>query len=151
MYIVRSTTSVSTWRHGTIVWLFADILLVLIFLQPNCYSRVISVNGDEHIIIFAKRDIKQWEELTYDYRYFLAFVFSFSSAVHEPWSLCWEVLLSSIPLFFFENVTSSIPLESNHIPQDPISIICSCFILQIFFDWWATCLLLWLSEMPRCS
>lgn len=38
-------------------------------LQPNCYSRVISVNGDEHIIIFAKRDIEQWEELTYDYRY----------------------------------------------------------------------------------
>ncbi|KAJ9537076.1 hypothetical protein OSB04_029809 [Centaurea solstitialis] len=39
-------------------------------LVPNCYSRVISVNGDEHIIIFAKRDIAQWEELTYDYRFF---------------------------------------------------------------------------------
>ncbi|CAL9064221.1 histone-lysine N-methyltransferase TRX1-like [Musa acuminata AAA Group] len=38
--------------------------------EPNCYSRVISVNGDEHIIIFAKRDIEQWEELTYDYRFF---------------------------------------------------------------------------------
>ncbi|KAG0491118.1 hypothetical protein HPP92_007981 [Vanilla planifolia] len=38
--------------------------------EPNCYSRVISFNGDEHIIIFAKRDIKQWEELTYDYRFF---------------------------------------------------------------------------------
>ncbi|XP_042459563.1 histone-lysine N-methyltransferase TRX1-like isoform X1 [Zingiber officinale] len=38
--------------------------------EPNCYSRVISVNGDEHIIIFAKRDINQWEELTYDYRFF---------------------------------------------------------------------------------
>ncbi|KAL1323025.1 hypothetical protein HN51_068043 [Arachis hypogaea] len=37
---------------------------------PNCYSRVINANGDEHIIIFAKRDIKQWEELTYDYRFF---------------------------------------------------------------------------------
>ncbi|KAJ0259951.1 PWWP domain-containing protein [Hirschfeldia incana] len=37
---------------------------------PNCYSRVISVNGDEHIIIFAKRDIAIWEELTYDYRFF---------------------------------------------------------------------------------
>ncbi|KAK9141113.1 hypothetical protein Scep_010794 [Stephania cephalantha] len=39
-------------------------------LVPNCYSRVISVHGDEHIIIFAKRDIVQWEELTYDYRFF---------------------------------------------------------------------------------
>ncbi|KAL7177050.1 hypothetical protein ACSBR2_030388 [Camellia fascicularis] len=38
--------------------------------EPNCYSRVISVNGDEHIIIFAKRDIEHWEELTYDYRFF---------------------------------------------------------------------------------
>lgn len=38
--------------------------------EPNCYSRVISVSGDEHIIIFAKRDIAQWEELTYDYRFF---------------------------------------------------------------------------------
>ncbi|KAJ4955301.1 hypothetical protein NE237_012084 [Protea cynaroides] len=38
--------------------------------EPNCYSRVISVHGDEHIIIFAKRDINQWEELTYDYRFF---------------------------------------------------------------------------------
>ncbi|CAI9117365.1 OLC1v1018743C1 [Oldenlandia corymbosa var. corymbosa] len=38
--------------------------------EPNCYSRTISVNGDEHIIIFAKRDLKQWEELTYDYRFY---------------------------------------------------------------------------------
>ncbi|GAV58994.1 PWWP domain-containing protein/SET domain-containing protein/FYRN domain-containing protein/FYRC domain-containing protein/PHD_2 domain-containing protein/zf-HC5HC2H_2 domain-containing protein [Cephalotus follicularis] len=38
--------------------------------EPNCYSRMISVNGNEHIIIFAKRDIKQGEELTYDYRFF---------------------------------------------------------------------------------
>ncbi|CAA3022076.1 histone-lysine N-methyltransferase ATX2-like [Olea europaea subsp. europaea] len=38
--------------------------------EPNCYSRVITFNGDEHIIIFAKRDIEQLEELTYDYRLF---------------------------------------------------------------------------------
>ncbi|CAM8918089.1 unnamed protein product [Rhodiola kirilowii] len=38
--------------------------------EPNCYSRVISVSGQDHIIIFAKRDIKQWEELTYDYRFY---------------------------------------------------------------------------------
>ncbi|KAI4369781.1 hypothetical protein MLD38_018186 [Melastoma candidum] len=38
--------------------------------EPNCHSRVITVDGDEHIIIFAKRDIERWEELTYDYRFF---------------------------------------------------------------------------------
>ncbi|KAL7184169.1 hypothetical protein ACSBR2_026344 [Camellia fascicularis] len=27
--------------------------------EPNCYSRVINANGDDHIIIFAKRDVKQ--------------------------------------------------------------------------------------------
>ncbi|KAL3621646.1 hypothetical protein CASFOL_036558 [Castilleja foliolosa] len=37
--------------------------------EPNCYSRVIGVDGVDHIIIFAKRDIKLWEELTYDYRF----------------------------------------------------------------------------------
>ncbi|PWZ14949.1 Histone-lysine N-methyltransferase TRX1 [Zea mays] len=39
-------------------------------LVPNCYSRAITILGDEHIIIFAKRDIDPWEELTYDYRFF---------------------------------------------------------------------------------
>lgn len=38
--------------------------------EPNCYSRVIRVNDDDHIIIFAKRDVAKWEELTYDYRFF---------------------------------------------------------------------------------
>ncbi|KAL6863720.1 hypothetical protein ACP4OV_016623 [Aristida adscensionis] len=38
--------------------------------EPNCYSRAIRVLGDVHIIIFAKRDINPWEELTYDYRFF---------------------------------------------------------------------------------
>lgn len=83
----------------------------LSWLQPNCYSRVISVNSDEHIIIFAKRDIKRWEELTYDYRL----------------TLILTVLVVSI--FVSQVLTFS-------------------FILQIFFNWWTTCMLLWFSEMP---
>ncbi|XP_074330401.1 histone-lysine N-methyltransferase ATX2-like isoform X2 [Apium graveolens] len=35
----------------------------------NCYSRIINVNGDEHVFIFSKRDIEQWEELTLNYRF----------------------------------------------------------------------------------
>ncbi|XP_042059183.1 histone-lysine N-methyltransferase ATX2-like isoform X1 [Salvia splendens] len=37
--------------------------------ESNCYSRVITVNDNNHIIIFAKRDINYGEELTYDYRF----------------------------------------------------------------------------------
>ncbi|PIA29871.1 hypothetical protein AQUCO_05800150v1 [Aquilegia coerulea] len=38
--------------------------------EPNCYSRSVSIHGEEHVIIFAKRDIIISEELTYDYRFF---------------------------------------------------------------------------------
>ena len=48
--------------------MFFFITIHVLPLQPNCYSRAITVLGDEHIIIFAKRDIDPWEELTYDYR-----------------------------------------------------------------------------------
>lgn len=76
------------------VWLFPD-LNHLSWLQPNCYSRVISVNSDEHIIIFAKRDIKRWEELTYDYRFFsILTVLAVSTFVSKV------LTFSFIPLFY---------------------------------------------------
>ncbi|XP_059814282.1 histone-lysine N-methyltransferase 2A-like isoform X3 [Hypanus sabinus] len=37
--------------------------------DPNCYSRVINVDGQKHIVIFAVRKIFQGEELTYDYKF----------------------------------------------------------------------------------
>ena len=42
---------------------------------PNCYSRVISVEGtsgadaSKHIVIFAGRDLEEGEEVTYDYKF----------------------------------------------------------------------------------
>ncbi|KAL2085834.1 hypothetical protein ACEWY4_019154 [Coilia grayii] len=37
--------------------------------EPNCYSRVIIVDGQKHIVIFALRKIYRGEELTYDYKF----------------------------------------------------------------------------------
>jgi SET domain-containing protein len=37
--------------------------------QPNCVSRLTTIDGAPHIIIFAKRAISPGEELTYDYKF----------------------------------------------------------------------------------
>lgn len=37
--------------------------------EPNCFSRVVTVHGQKHIVIFASRRIYRGEELTYDYKF----------------------------------------------------------------------------------
>ncbi|GAB5368126.1 hypothetical protein AAMO2058_001291500 [Amorphochlora amoebiformis] len=37
--------------------------------DPNCYTRVVNHNGNNKIVILAKRDIYKDEEITYDYKF----------------------------------------------------------------------------------
>ena len=38
-------------------------------LQPNCYAKVILVEGAKKIVIYSKCDIALGEEITYDYKF----------------------------------------------------------------------------------
>lgn len=64
MFRINNEHVVDATRAGSIAHLINHSC------EPNCYSRTITINGEPHIIIFAKRDIKSWEEITYDYRFF---------------------------------------------------------------------------------
>uniref|UniRef100_A0A914W048 [histone H3]-lysine(4) N-trimethyltransferase n=1 Tax=Plectus sambesii TaxID=2011161 RepID=A0A914W048_9BILA len=37
--------------------------------QPNCYAKIVTVDGDKRIVIYSKSTIKQGEEITYDYKF----------------------------------------------------------------------------------
>lgn len=37
--------------------------------DPNCYTKIITVDGQKRIVIYAKRDVAAGEELCYDYKF----------------------------------------------------------------------------------
>lgn len=40
-------------------------------MQPNCYTKIITVEGEKKVVIYSKRRIVPGEELTYDYKFSL--------------------------------------------------------------------------------
>ena len=38
-------------------------------VQPNCYTKIITVEGHKKVVIYSKRPIAAGEELTYDYKF----------------------------------------------------------------------------------
>mmetsp|Transcript_4917 Transcript_4917/g.10093 ORF Transcript_4917/g.10093 Transcript_4917/m.10093 type:complete len:911 (-) Transcript_4917:70-2802(-) len=41
--------------------------------DPNCYTKIINVDGQKRIVIYAKKDIPAGEELCYDYKFSLEY------------------------------------------------------------------------------
>lgn len=39
------------------------------FLQPNCYAKIITIDGQKKIVIYSKQQIAENEEITYDYKF----------------------------------------------------------------------------------
>ncbi|XP_024535681.1 histone-lysine N-methyltransferase TRX1 [Selaginella moellendorffii] len=63
MFCIDNERVVDATRAGSIAHLINHSC------EPNCYSRVVTTNGKERIVIFAKQDIAGGDEVTYDYRF----------------------------------------------------------------------------------
>ncbi|VDK35697.1 unnamed protein product [Gongylonema pulchrum] len=37
--------------------------------QPNCYAKIVSVEGEKRIVIYSKQPINKGDEITYDYKF----------------------------------------------------------------------------------
>jgi [histone H3]-lysine4 N-trimethyltransferase SETD1 len=37
--------------------------------DPNCYAKIITIEGRKKIVIYSRREIKRNEEITYDYKF----------------------------------------------------------------------------------
>ena len=45
------------------------MMMLMGLLQPNCYARIITVNGQKKIVVYSKTDIHRGDEITYDYKF----------------------------------------------------------------------------------
>ena len=73
-YVVDATKCGNLARfinHACEVGLNLIVLICFnpIFLQPNCYAKVIKIDGQNKIVIYSKQAIAIGEEITYDYKF----------------------------------------------------------------------------------
>ena len=45
------------------------VMYTYVYFQPNCYAKIISVEGQKKIVIYSKTEIGVNEEITYDYKF----------------------------------------------------------------------------------
>lgn len=58
------------WSHLMITSSpFCCLIILSLFLQPNCYAKVVTFESEKKIVIYSKRDIGVNEEITYDYKF----------------------------------------------------------------------------------
>ena len=51
------------------LFLKADLYICVQLLQPNCYAKIIKIDGSSKIVIYSKQPIAIGEEITYDYKF----------------------------------------------------------------------------------
>ena len=43
--------------------------MIILSPQPNCYAKIIKIDGSNKIVIYSKQPIAIGEEITYDYKF----------------------------------------------------------------------------------
>lgn len=51
------------------IGVFADKVSNNVYFQPNCYAKIITIEGQKKIVIYSKQAIAVNEEITYDYKF----------------------------------------------------------------------------------
>lgn len=76
-------------------------------LQPNCYTKIITVEGQKKVVIYAKRFIGSGEELTYNYKFPLEEkkIPCFCGAARSGWLSC---------VFLYVVVVNALLLNKKH-------------------------------------